>query len=484
MKRNTLRLLALALALVLCMSMFLACDDGGTLPPDPFEGMTEAERAFELIRLYCEKQEALTSGTISLTLTGSFQTLISDVSCACTFFANGSSKVAGLGTENLSYIEEFTNNITITPPTGSAITQVGTTKEGFQNGKMFEETTKDGKTEKFASAITAAEYAAYMEKYDGADLIATASNCTMATSAKQADGSWLLTFTGFTSDFVSMADKEFLAEISELFVPGQVLSDVRLAYIIAADYTPIQMTVEFVFANEDPTATTALPVLTQTQIYSGMNATTIETLDLTGFVDIGDLRQFTIYREALSERVNATTGRFTALQKTDVVITGGQSDSQSKTYTGSFTNLNGFTYTITGTQTENGSSQDFSLSYANGVCTENNQTSTSTDEVEKEGLKTLLDPAGVLFGMELERVMVGTTPNTYVFTTDGIAQPIAQQLLSQMAGASIMRQSEALTVTYDPVTGALVSSEVRAQIKILYYSKDITATVVLSCTYQ
>lgn len=478
MKRNTLRTLALILVLVFCASMLVACFGEA----DPFAGMTEAERAFALYKKNQEKIKTITSVTVAVSLTGSFHITAEGGTAAGTIFSSGTVKESGIGTESYAALVQQGTNITVTPAGGEAVTRVQNLKEGFQNGKMFKETKEDdAPAKKLFSTVSAADYAAYSEKYKNITLSIDASSCTTATSTLKEDGSWLVTFTGFTAEYVAMLKESFLSGMDFILADGQKLADVRMAYTIGADYAPIQDTMEFVFANEDPTSTATLPVMTQAQVYTDLDATTVETVDLTGYTDAGDLRQFTIYQLELNKRVEATMGSFDSAQQIRVVIPGITTSNTSNTYAGSFTSLGGFAYTILGTESQNNTSTPISYSYADGVLTENNQSGASTDAIERSRIKALLDPAGFTSGrVEVTSVAAGAIPGTYVFTVSGLAEELATSL----SGAVLQTKTETLTATYDALTGALTASVVDVNMTLAYMGVSVTMTVTISCTYK
>lgn len=245
--------------------------------------------------------------------------------------------------EELS-INETTNNI-----------------EAYNQGMTFISTVKGESAQSFCSKMTVEEYLEFNNSVlsDELDL----SECMKSEFSKNEDGSWIISFSGYTKKSIGL----FLKEIGfdEIQSSADII-DMKLSMTADSQYRVGEMVFELVFDVEE--TDTSVPVFKEVMKYSkyGEAKKTLEGIDPSEYTEVDDITVLGKVGDAIDEYANSAEGKF-KLDLNQTFKVGAESNSYNEVGTVSFGKVNGaFTFTVE--SMANGTTVE-KIEYKNGVQT-------------------------------------------------------------------------------------------------------------------
>lgn len=234
--------------------------------------------------------------------------------------------------------------------------------EAFHNGKMFLSTeTSSGRTRKLYSSLTKDEYIAYQESRsaDFADM--DFNDCTNASFAQNEDGTWSLSFSGYTKKTVDTMTEAFGMDQSGMDLK---IEDMEISVLADGEFRVTEMKVKFIFDEDNETIKE--PSLEMTAKYASFNAATpiTDTLNPADYMEIPDCRLLTEIEDMIKALEEKKDGSFTlALEQKMSGFKLSRSQTYTETDTVAYGEKNGsYFYDITATA----SGEAIEISYANG----------------------------------------------------------------------------------------------------------------------
>ena len=263
----------------------------------------------------------------------------------------------------------------------TTVTEKETSIEAFHNGKMFLSTkTSSGRKRKIYSSLTAKEYLAYKESRNADLSDMDFKDCTNASFAQNEDGTWSMSFSGYTKKTVDKMTEAFGMDQAGMDLK---IEDIEISILADGEFRVTEMKIKFIFDEDNETIKE--PSLEMTAKYANFNAATpiTDTLnpeDYTEFLDCRLLTEFEDMIEALEEKKD---GSFTLnLEQKMSGFKLGSSQTYTEKDTVAYGEKNGsYFYDITA----NASGEIVEISYANGKQTiVISGTEQSVDQTEDE----------------------------------------------------------------------------------------------------
>ena len=269
----------------------------------------------------------------------------------------------------------YTENKTILSCEEISLEQTTSMLEAYYDGKMYHAVNDGTYDQKLCSAMTHEEY----------DQIQTGSltdelnlaDCTRADFLQNEDGTWNLEFSGYTKKTIDTMLESTSMTPDMLGAP---IADMQISLNADADYRVRKMVISFVFTVEDEEATPTFSVIAEYSNYNTavFDATKLKTEE---FAQVDDVRILESLQNALIERQNAASGKFTLDLKSTYQMQKQTSASQ-ETDVVTYGRKNGAYYYNIAAQVDG---QGFDILYQNGeqaVTTDGKTTTASQSEVE------------------------------------------------------------------------------------------------------
>lgn len=234
------------------------------------------------------------------------------------------------------------------------------TIKAYNEGYVYTSEITDGEGNSFCSKMTGVEFSEYFggsitDDFDFGD-------CTKAEFTKNDDGTWTLSFSGYTKKAVGIFLDDMDMDDGEM---GADVLDMKIIMTANADFYATELVLEFVFDVEE--TDTAIPVLKQVIKYKNFDAATKITdgIKKDEYVEVPDVRVLSKVEDALDELAAMAEGSFTLDVKQEL-----KDRFDTVTYiekdTISFGKINGGYYYIADC-VANG--ENMSVTYRNGVQT-------------------------------------------------------------------------------------------------------------------
>lgn len=469
MKKNILiKMICMLLAVVFLMSALAACDEEPAPPETPpttpsnpgTPTLTDAEKAYTLYAAAEAAMNDIDSGTqhgeitLELSLYGLEMEVTMDMfSC-----------VANLKNDNLSYYMQTDMSGTMAY-SGDTSVMSAQKAEGFQNGKMFvrNEQTEDGvvtQNQKMYSLITAADFKAYMD-WASSDLAVNATTCKKALYSAGQDGGAVLTFSKFTDEALRTLDFG-VGDFNAVFEDEFELVDVIYTVYVSADSTVTKEQMNFIFDYADDADAGSYCSLSAQTVYSKINTTLpYETVSLTGYREVDDLRVVNVLDKLLNDFVNGDSGEFSMHSDVEVVLAG-YTDVSEVVQTGSFSKTNGkygFEIMIDRDGTIS------TVAYANGVLyTKDGQTEYS-ESAARSVVRSGVDPAEISMSdvEDISLVTQTSTQSVYTLLLNDVSQAeewaaVANGTLASATVTATLTFSGGKLTRYDYVCEAIATT--------------------------
>ncbi|MBR5322877.1 MAG: hypothetical protein IKU48_04970 [Clostridia bacterium] len=237
--------------------------------------------------------------------------------------------------------------------------EMSTEIEAYNQGMTFVSTIKGNSAQNFCSKMTVDEYLEFStnvlsKEFDFGD-------CTKSDYLKNEDGSWSLSFSGYTKKSISLLLKETGFDEDMLSVD---VIDVIISLTADNEYRVAEMSLELVFDVEE--TDTAIPVFKEVMKYSkyGEAKKTLEGIDPSEYTEVDDVAVLDKTTDAINEYAGLSEGSF-ELDITQNLKVGAETNKYTEKDSVFFGKINGgFVYTadstINGMTTVN-------MDYRNGV---------------------------------------------------------------------------------------------------------------------
>lgn len=274
MKKLTIKLLALMLAMVMLLPLAMACDKDKTTEPteaEKFAAMSDKEKAFYLLN-----NDVDDSGKESTTMSMDLEFTYMGIKLTAT--ATGKSTTIDTADKYVDYTESVVSVAMMGQST------VMTSKEGWTDGKHFVYSAESGIGAGYYMPQTKEEYIA--DKEENNDEIPenfglTTENCTTVTCTQNSYGNWVATFSGVSQDGLTEF-KKLIEDFGDM-VNLDDLTDISLTLTVNPDFKPMKAEISFVFSGEDA------PVISFECNYI-IGADVVEpTIDVSGYTETDSL---------------------------------------------------------------------------------------------------------------------------------------------------------------------------------------------------
>ena len=279
MKRLTLKILALVMAIILILPFIFACTDedetpstsSTKAPEKTFDEMNEKEKAFYILNLDYEEENVRQEMTMN----------VSSVmeGFAFTLTATAVEIECGIGTNNYKHYlnSEMYMDLGFYSSSSKEVS-------GYFDGVMFEALHEDNINQySYKSNISQADYIAYnesLEEDDNDNFGITKNNCRTATCVQDENGNWIATF----SDFSGSALEE-LQEMVDGLADTSTLVDGKIILTVDSNLRPVSAAIEFVFEG------TEVPEMSAQVTYQFGNEVIMPDMNLNSFTQVDDLRK-------------------------------------------------------------------------------------------------------------------------------------------------------------------------------------------------
>ena len=306
--------------------------------------------------------------------------------------------------------------------------------EAFHEGNMFVFSEQGDLKQNMYSPLTKDEYIAYLEKQEST-LDIDFEACVNKAFAKNEDGTWTLTYSGYTKKSIATVVEAFQAD--ELF--EEEIVDMEITIHANADFTVKVVEFKMIFENESTTSEFRMKAE-----YSKYDVATpiVDTLDVSKYTQVADCRLLTDIADMIEDLEEMENGSF-VLDLTQKLLA-----SYSSTYTERDTVTYGkkdgkYFYDIKAST----DTAKYDIAYANGkqsvTISGTTETADQTEKEAKEFINGLINSAKYNAGKvsNLQKKADGV----YTITCDpdeSLYQPVFASL-----GTSARNATQTITIT-------------------------------------
>ena len=325
--------------------------------------------------------------------------------------------------------------------------------QAYNEGYAFYSKLTDGNGNSFCSKMTPVEFEEHFSSSVSEDF--EYGDCTKAEYKKNDDGTWTLSFSGYTKKAVGVFLKDIGMEDGEL---GADILDMNITMTANSDFYAIEIILEFVFDVEE--TDTAIPVLKQVQKYNNFDAATkiTDTIKKDEYTEVADLRVIQNVEDALNDFAAAAEGSFTLDVKQEMKDSADSVVINEKD-TVSFGKKNGGYFYVADCIL---SGQNVSITYKSGVQTitigEETQNLPQTEEEAKDYVAGVLNSAA--YSVDLISGMEKVKDGVYKLA---VSEPDTEKYEAYLAnyGITLKSATQEIVVTFDGDTLKSMESEVK-----------------------
>ncbi len=186
----------------------------------------------------------------------------------------------------------------------ASVDEKTTGTKAYYDGKMYTAINTSGYGQKFCSEMTYEEYIEIL-KEDSLNSL-NFSNCTTSDFAKNEDGTWSLSFSGFTQKFITQMMEIIQFTSDDL---GAEIIDVEITITADESFRYKDITMDFSFDVDENTSTS--PKISVKTEYSGYNETSfdVEKLKPEDYKQIDDVRILDKVEDGIEKLQNAQSGK-------------------------------------------------------------------------------------------------------------------------------------------------------------------------------
>ncbi|MBO7150966.1 MAG: hypothetical protein J6V82_04370 [Clostridia bacterium] len=468
MNKQLVKLLALMLAAVAFLVPALtSCEVGkatAKLTEEQLLAMGERDRAMKLLEVGSEAMEGWDSYTEKNTMTMNLTIEGIEISMKM----EGTDKVQGRKKSTMMRSSVQASTMTVA---GEAMQTLE--KKGYQDGKMYLYKSEDGvKKVALQSPITAKEYREFLSTDNSSDtddmLMEDMKNCSVATIRKS-DGGWTVKLFGFGQ---SILDEMLLKTGMGAFEEGLSMENLALKVDLTPSYTFEKMTVsaDIVYGN----VKTTFSVVSE---YKGIESTTVSPVDLTGYMQVHDLRVPFQFADELDRYCYEDEGSFQVKVDANVSMYG-QTENVQAVYDVTYGFQNGkYSYEMDARE----DTETYQIKYANGTkktyliegaYTQLVSNKPSTDAQQIASINELINYT--FFSVyNVKNVTAGSKPGTFVITVE-VDDTFKE---SYAADSSFECQSSTGVITAKFTDGKLTSYEFDLDLTYRMKAGNYTYTV-------
>ncbi len=347
--------------------------------------------------------------------------------------------------------------------------------EAFHNGKMFLSTeTSSGRKRKLYSSLTKEDYIAYQESRDADFADMDFNDCTNASFAQNEDGTWALSYSGYTKKTVNKMTEAFGMDQSGMDLK---IEDMEISVLADGEFRVTEMKIKFIFDEDNETIKD--PSLEMTAKYASFNAATpiTDTLNPADYTEIPDCRLLSEFEDMIEALEEKKEGSFTLY--IHQVMNGsvlGMGQTYKETDTVSYGEKNGsYFYDITATT----GGENVEVSYANGKQTVRvsgaEQTVDQTEDEAKAYINGLLNNAK--YSANAVGSLTEKSEGVYEIQCDNPDKSAYSSIFSSL-GISHVKYEQTITITVKDGNIKKIESHMLANGTGLEI--DVTSTVTVN----
>lgn len=259
-------------------------------------------------------------------------------------------------------------------------------KDAFYDGKMYRMNKGDGIDQRLCAAVTAEEYLESEDNTSLEDL--KLEECMNKDFSKEVDGTWKLSFSGYTKKTVDLFMQEMSLDEESLFGGslGANVSDMKVTALADEKFRSTEVSIQLLFDLKEDSTTA--PEFSIEMTFDRFNEA---EFDFDAFLpeeytEVDSLLVLDQFEDALDELRNAKKGKFTATSKANMDF-GGEKVSTDEVDEITYGEENGSFY-FDGKITEDGES--YELKFRNGTLTYTQDGASEEIPVEEEDAKALV----------------------------------------------------------------------------------------------
>ena len=376
-------------AIIICIALLCplaSCSDKFDLMK--LEGAERADAFFDLVN--ADPADAYSIG-MDMKIEGSLYGLALDAEIESeTIYVNYKS-------DSPAYHAELKSEIT-----AGEVKQKTSSVTGYQDGKLYEKTDRDGSKSALVSSISAADFKAHKEflvGYSDEELEALHKSATVKECLKNEDGTWSASYSGYSEENV-LALIDYAFDPTVLILDGWKVKDVIFTVDADEEFLPTDWEYEIVFEKTEgdytkPEAKTEID-------FDDIGSAKMPAVDLSTYTEVEGLAELQKIRMLLGEMFTADSGSFTTDSEQRVEVAG-TTQYNREIDTVNWANENGkYSFKIDAQVNPNSisGSYDAVINYANGTFKmEGKDISTITQEMTdseaRAYISRLYDPAGL-----------------------------------------------------------------------------------------
>lgn len=286
--------------------------------------------------------------------------------------------------------------------TAGDVKQKTSSVTGYQDGKLYEKTDRDGAKSALVSSISAEDFKAHKEVlvgYSDEELTALHKSATVKECLKNEDGTWSASFSGYSEENV-LALIDYAFDPTVLILDGWSVKDVVFTVEADEEFLPTDWEYEIVFEKTEgdytkPEAKTEIK-------FDDIGIAKMPEIDFSSYTEVEGLADLQKIRALLGEMFVADSGAFTTNNEQKVEVAG-TTQYNREIDAVSFKSENGkYSFKIDAQVNPNSiyGSYDAVINYANGTFKmEGKDISTVTQEMTdseaRAYISRLYDPAGL-----------------------------------------------------------------------------------------
>ncbi len=222
-----------------------------------------------------------------------------------------------------------------------SLNETSTEIEAYNEGMTFVSKLSSEAEQNFCSKMTVDEYLEFRSSVLSDDF--DFADCTKSEFLKNEDGSWSLSFSGYTKKAVNTFLKDIGADETQL---GSDVIDMKISLTANGEYLVNEMVFELVFDVEE--TDTSIPVFKEVMKYSkyGEAKKTLEGIEPSEYTEVDDITVLGKVTDAIKEFAGLSEGSFD-LDITQNLKVGAESNKYTEKDYVFFGKINGgFVYTL------------------------------------------------------------------------------------------------------------------------------------------
>lgn len=421
----------LSLCFASCTESGDSGDGGDTSEKVTTEGVPYASAAelFEAIDAKMESYDSYESG-----LSVNFKAFVNGIEFSTT--AEGIDIRTGVNSDNPEFYTQI--KTTVSSPVLSS-TQKVTMVEAYYGGNYFISNRGDGCNQKLYSPMSKEDAAEYNDD-DGDDFFEF-DECENREFVKNDDGTWTLTFSGYTEETIGEMIDDFGIDRSML---NADVSDVVVLITADEDLNATELKLDFAF--EQTPGETSLPEISVACTFSKFGEAVIDPspIDPEKYTKVDDIRLLDEIDDMWSSRLEVSEGEFTLTLSQSVTVMGESQYAQEVDKVVYGTGSDGYFYDI---DAETGGVK-YDISYKNGVQSVVVDGQSTTQEQTEADARAFVE--GLIDSCDFSKITITgiekVSENEYSFTCE---PDEAYEAVFESMGATFRSVKRTITFTVE-----------------------------------